>query len=55
MDLSRKRRLAWPGYKMQVADAESNLYYVDLPTDVIAVIFNNTLNGGERTRRCRNR
>lgn len=41
-------RLAWPGYKMQVADAESNLYYVDLPTDVIAVIFNNALNGGER-------
>lgn len=33
---------------MQVADAESNLYYVDLPTDVIAVIFNNALNGGER-------
>ncbi len=39
---------AWPGYKMQVADADANLYYVDLPSDVPVILFNNFLNGGER-------
>lgn len=39
---------AWPGYKIQVADADANLYYVDLPSDVPVIIFNNYLNGGER-------
>lgn len=39
---------AWPGYKIQVADADANLFYVDIPTDVPNVIFNNFLNGGER-------
>ena len=38
----------WPGYKMQVADADANLYYIDLPSDVPVVIFNNYLNSGER-------
>ena len=39
---------AWPGYKMQVENAENNIFYVDLPTDVPNIIFNNYLNGGER-------
>ena len=39
---------AWPGYKIQVADADANLFFVDLPDDVPVVIFNNFLNGGER-------
>ena len=39
----------WPGYKMQVENAENNIFYVDLPTDVPNIIFNNYLNGGERT------
>ncbi len=39
---------AWPGYKMQVADADANLFYIDLPSDVPVVIFNNYLNSGER-------
>lgn len=41
--------VAWPGYKMQVENAENNLFYLDLPTDVPKIIFNNYLNGGERT------
>ena len=40
---------AWPGYKMQVENAENNIFYVDLPTDAPNIIFNNYLNGGERT------
>ena len=39
---------ACPGYKMQVADADANLFYIDLPSDVPVIIFNNFLNGGER-------
>lgn len=39
----------WPGYKMQVENAENNIFYLDLPTDVANIIFNNYLNGGERT------
>lgn len=39
----------WPGYKMQVLDADANLYYVDLPSDVAGIVFNNFLNGGLRT------
>ena len=39
----------WPGYKMQVENAENNIFYLDLPTDVPNIIFNNYLNGGERT------
>ena len=39
----------WPGYKMQVENAENNIFYLDLPTDVPIIIFNNYLNGGERT------
>ena len=41
--------VAWPGYKMQVENAENNIFYVDLPTDVPNIDFNNYLNGGERT------
>lgn len=40
---------AWPGYKMQVENAENNIFYLDLPTDVPNIDFNNYLNGGERT------
>ena len=39
---------AWPGYKMQVADADANLFYIDLPSDVPVLLFNNNINGGER-------
>lgn len=40
---------AWPGYKLQLSDAEANIFYVDIPTDVPNVVFNNFLNGGERS------
>ena len=39
----------WPGYKMQVYDADANIFYIDLPADAPNIIFNNFLNGGERT------
>lgn len=41
--------LAWPGYKAQRDDYSSNnygLYYVDCPTDVPYVVWNNYVNGG---------
>ncbi len=38
----------WPGYKMQVYDADANIFYIDIPSDVPNIIFNNCLNGGER-------
>ena len=38
----------WPGYKMQVYDADANIFYIDIPSVVPAIIFNNCLNGGER-------
>ena len=38
----------WPGYKMQVYDADANLFYIDLPADVPNIIFNNFLDGGEK-------
>ena len=41
--------VAWPGYKMQVENAENNIFYLDLPTDVPNIDFNNYLNGGTRT------
>jgi hypothetical protein len=41
--------VAWPGYKMQVENAENNIFYLDLPTDVPNLDFNNYLNGGLRT------
>ena len=41
--------VAWPGYKMQVENAENNIFYLDLPTDVPNIDFNNYLNGGLRT------
>lgn len=40
---------AWPGYKAQVWSEEegvSNVYYIDLPTDVETVVWNNFLDGG---------
>ena len=40
---------AWPGYKMQVENAENNIFYLDLRTDVPNLDFNNYLNGGQRT------
>ncbi len=38
----------WPGYKIQVADEELGVYYLDCPKDVEVIVFNNFLNGGER-------
>lgn len=41
--------LRWPGYKAQRDDYSSNnygLYYVDCPTDVPYVVWNNYVNGG---------
>ena len=37
--------LTWPGYKAQRGDIE-NLYYVDCPTDVPTIVWNNYINGG---------
>lgn len=34
---------------MQVENAENNIFYLDLPTDVPNLDFNNYLNGGQRT------
>ena len=33
---------------MQVENAENNIFYLDLPTDVPNLDFNNYLNGGQR-------
>ena len=41
-------RLAWPGYKMQVVDTASNLYYIDIPENVNIIMFNNYIDGGMR-------
>ncbi len=35
---------SWPGYKAHKADAE-NVYYYDVPKDVISIIWNNYING----------
>lgn len=37
--------LSWPGYKAQRGDIK-NLYYVDCPTDVPTIVWNNYVNGG---------
>jgi len=37
--------LGWPGYKAQRGDV-TNLYYVDCPTDVPTIVWNNYVNGG---------
>ena len=37
---------AWPGYKPQISDVK-DVYYVDCPTDVSVIIWNNFVNGGE--------
>ena len=37
--------VSWPGYKAQRGDIE-NLYYIDCPTDVYFIIWNNYINGG---------
>lgn len=38
--------LAWPGYKAQKSDVE-DVYYLDCPTDVPTVVWNNYLDGGQ--------
>lgn len=38
--------LAWPGYKAQKSDVE-DIYYLDCPTDVPTVVWNNYLDGGQ--------
>lgn len=39
--------LSWPGYKAQKDDAVKDLYYIDCPTDVPQVVWNNYLDGGK--------
>ena len=37
---------AWPGYKAQPSDT-ANVYYIDCPSDVGTIIWNNAFDGGE--------
>lgn len=37
--------ISWPGYKAQKSDVK-NVYYVDCPTDVPVIIWNNYIDGG---------
>lgn len=37
--------LAWPGYKAQRSEVE-DVYYIDCPTDVTTIVWNNYINGG---------
>ena len=37
--------LAWPGYKAQRSEVE-DIYYIDCPTDVTTIVWNNYINGG---------
>ena len=37
--------LAWPGYKAQKSDVK-NVYYIDYPTNVPTIVWNNYINGG---------
>lgn len=41
--------IAWPGYKAQKSEDVENLYYVDCPTDVPTIVWNNFLDGGTDT------
>lgn len=36
----------WPGYKAQKDETMEDLYYVDCPTDVPTIVWNNYLDGG---------
>lgn len=38
----------WPGYKAHKADAE-NVYYYDVPRSVSTIIWNNFIDGGDKT------
>ncbi len=38
--------LAWPGYKARESEELESLFYVDVPTDVPTVVWNNYVNGG---------
>lgn len=38
--------LAWPGYKVQKSEVE-DIYYLDCPTDVPTIVWNNYLDGGK--------
>ncbi len=39
---------SWPGYKMEIDDAQNGVYYAEVPGDgdLTAAIFNNGVNGG---------
>ena len=37
---------SWAGYKAMVADADQDIYYVDMPEDVVMFIWNNGVDGG---------
>lgn len=49
VDGSVESSLGWPGYKAQKSADVENLYYVDCPTDVPTIVWNNYLNGGTDT------
>lgn len=38
--------LAWPGYKARESEEFESLFYVDVPTDVPTVVWNNYVDGG---------
>ena len=37
---------SWVGYRIEIDDYDQGIYYVDLPTDVVIMIFNNGVDGG---------
>lgn len=37
---------SWPGYRAAVADAAQHIYYVDMPAQVDAFVWNNGVDGG---------
>ena len=41
--------LAWPGYKAWASEDIEGLFYMDVPTDVPNIIWNNYVDGGEDT------
>ena len=36
----------WVGYRIEIEDYDQGIYYVDVPTDVVIMIFNNGVDGG---------
>ena len=40
---------SWCGYRMEIEDYDQGIYYVDVPKDVVIMIFNNGVDGGTDT------